>query len=164
MDRGDPMSDLDIPVSGFPTFYSTADAVKIRTGVDYQVFSLEDDSALVVELEALLLGLTDIVDRRIRTSYLEEDVIPPGLNDIVADLAAEKVREWVVTRQTPIVRIDDFNVRVANADSLFTPDIEERLALYASGGGMRSIQLETDTIATAGTYSTVIGDPFELGE
>jgi len=91
-----------------------------------------------------------------RKSYLAEDPIPAGLHGIASDAASNAVREMVATRQTPVVRIDDFAIRVIQSNVL-SPDIRERLKFYATGGGVASLDLSQDVYSDVnlGTWETV---------
>ena len=115
------------------TFYGTAASVKTRTGINPDDLGLDDDAALTAFLEGLLLEATDLMDRRMRKSFLAEVSIPAGLNGIANDVCADSVKDMVATRQTPVVRIDDFAVRTIAA-RIFTPDVEKRLRLYGASG------------------------------
>lgn len=128
------------------TFYGTAAAVLTRTGIQPSDLGLDDDDALTTFLEGLLTEVTDLMDRLMRKSYLTDTTIPAGLNGIAADTASDSVREMVATRQTPVVRIDDFAVRVIQSRVL-GPDVKERLKLYARGGGVISVELGEDQLA-----------------
>lgn len=116
-------------------FYGTADAVKRRTGVQPDDLGLDDDASLVTFIEELLAEATDLMNRSIRraTNYNDEDSIPAGLNGVANDIVTSSLREMVSTRQTPVVRIDDFAVRTVSA-RVFTPDIQKRLRLYGARG------------------------------
>jgi hypothetical protein len=46
----------------------------------------------------------------------------------------------IATRQTPVVRIDDFAVRTLPS-RLLTDDVRQRLRLYAAGGGAASADI-----------------------
>lgn len=126
--------------------YSSPEDVTRRTGIgpDDLGFDDEDESGALEALDAFLVQLleevSDLMDRKLRKSYLTETTVPPGLNGIAADAAANAVREMVATRQTPVVRIDDFAVRVIQSNVL-TRDILERLKLYAKGRGVVSVDV-----------------------
>lgn len=119
--------------------YSTAEAVRARTGVDPGDLGLADDDALNTFLVSLLEELSDLLNRRMGRDYLAEldagDIaeIPAGLHGIAADVAADSLRTMVATRQTPVVRIDDFVVSTLRA-RVFTPDVRDRLRLYGTRG------------------------------
>jgi hypothetical protein len=116
-------------------FYGTAEAVKRRTGVHAEDLAFEDDASLDSFIEELLAEATDLMNRRIRrdTAWNDEDDVPAGLHGIANDIVAGSLREMIVTRQTPLQRIDDFAVRTITA-RVFSPDIEKRLRLYGAKG------------------------------
>ena len=134
------------------TYYSNVDSLIIRTGIQPADIGFIPDpggtgDAFGDFLIALLEEVTDLMDRVMRKSYLAVVPIPAGLNGIAADAASNALREMVATRQTPVVRIDDFAIRVIQSNIL-TPDIRERLKLYAEGGGVVSVDLQQDVFAT----------------
>ena len=129
------------------TFYSTPASVKTRTGIGPADLGLDDDAALDAFLEELLTEIADLMGRVMRTSYLLETV-PAGLAGIASDAAADSVREMVATRQTPVVRIDDFAVRVIHS-RILGPDMRERLKLYRVNGGAVSLDVTQPDISTA---------------
>lgn len=144
-----------------PKFYSSIDAVITRTGVSaedlgFEFVEFEESGSGEEEsgeppydafgafIEALLTEVTDLMDRHMRKSYLSE-TIPAGLNGIAADAAADSLREMVATRQTPVVRVDDFAVRVIQSRVL-SNDIRDRLELYGKGRGAVSVDLDQDSL------------------
>lgn len=114
------------------TFYSSADEVRRRTGIRASDLGIDDETDLTTFLEALLTEVADLINRRIGRSYLDITV-PAGLAGIAADVASDSIRTMVATRQTPVVRIDDFAVTVIRA-KVFTPDVRDRLRLYGNRG------------------------------
>ena len=128
--------------------YATAQAVIARTGVQPEDLGQVDDETLTTFLEGLLAEASDLVNRKLRRDYLADlaagsiTEIPPGLVGIVADVVADAIRTMVATRQTPVVRIDDFAVTTLRA-RFFSEDVERRLKLYRKGGGLVSVPIET---------------------
>lgn len=120
-------------------FYSSADAVIQRTGVDPKDLGLDDDDALHEFLDGLLTELAELLNRKMARDYLalldagKIDKIPAGLTGIAADVCADALRTMVATRQTPIVRIDDFAITTLRA-RVFSDDILARLRLYGKRG------------------------------
>jgi len=111
-------------------FYSSPDAVIARTGVEPGDLGLPSEESLGAYLGGLLREITETMDRKMRTSYLgAAGGVPAGVDGIAADAAANAVRNALVTRQSPTVRIDDFTIRTVAAP-LLTADVLERLALY----------------------------------
>lgn len=126
-------------------YYSSPDAVVQRTGVEPEDLGLDDDEALETFLEGLLTELADLLNQKMRRDYLalfdagSIERIPPGLVGIAADVAADALRTMVATRQTPVVRIDDFAVTTLRA-RVFSDDVLARLRLYGKRG-LGTIQL-----------------------
>lgn len=112
--------------------YGTADSVRKRTGVQPVDLGLEDDTALDALLDEVLEEVTDLMDRRMRKSFLTE-TIPAGLHGIANDIVASSVRDFTATRRSAIVQVDDFTSRILTP-RIFTDDVKERLRLYASSG------------------------------
>lgn len=129
------------------TFYSTSADVIARTGVSPEDLGLTTTPELTAFMEGLLAEVTDILDREMRQSYLAAATVPAGLNGIAADAASDSLRTMIATRQTPVVRIDDFAVRVIQS-RILSPDIKERLKLYSTGRGVASVDMGSD-ISTA---------------
>lgn len=115
-------------------FYSSVEAVRGRTGVIPDDLGYDTDDELASFLAGFLAEISELMDRKMRRSYLTETSIPRGLDGIAADIAAESIRQMVATRQTPVVRIDEFAVRTIPT-RVFTPDIVERLRLYSGSSG-----------------------------
>lgn len=132
--------------------YSTPAQVRVRTGIRPEDLGLATEADLDAFLVELLEQVSDLANRWMRRDWLAElaagtvTEIPAGLHAVVADMAATAVREMVVTRQTPVVRIDDFAVRTLPS-RLLTGDVLERLRLYAAGGGASSIDLGLPDVA-----------------
>jgi hypothetical protein len=131
-------------------FYGTAAAVVLRTGVKPDDLGLEDDAALTSAIEDLLGEATDLMNRHIRraTDWNDEADIPTGLHGIANDIVSSTLREMVATRQTPVVRVDDFAVRTLST-RVFTPDMLKRLRLYGARA-VSSIDVTPGDLAETG--------------
>jgi hypothetical protein len=136
-----------------PDFYGSAAAVITRTGVKPEDLGLDDDNALETFVDEVLAEVSELFDRSMRTSYLEGDV-PAGLNGVANDAASNSVREMVVTRQTPVVRIDDFAVRTIQSRVL-TPDILKRLKLYSAGQGVGTYDIAQSDLAALPDFNGI---------
>lgn len=112
--------------------YSSSAAVVGRTGVKFDDLGLADEDALDAFLTDLLAEVSDLMNQSMRRDYIDEGAIPAGLNGIAADMATDAVTQMLVTRQSRVVRIDDFAIRTVTSRVL-TPDIEKRLRRYAVG-------------------------------
>ena len=123
------------------TFYGTAQGVRDRTGVKAADLGQPSEAALTTFLEGILAEASDLIDRRIGTSFLTTTA-PVGLTGIALDIAADAIRIMIATRQTPIVRIDDFAVATIRSQML-SPDVIRRLRLYGRQG-MTTVWLTTE--------------------
>jgi hypothetical protein len=130
-------------------FYSTAEDVIRRVGVQPKDLGWDEeeesgvDESLAEFIEGLLTEMSDLMNRKLGRDYLALydagtiEEIPPGLNGIGADIAADSLRTMMATRQAPIVRIDEFAVATLRA-RVFSEDILDRLRLYGRHG-VRSV-------------------------
>ena len=127
------------------TFFSTAADVLTRTGAEPDDLNLEDGEALQTFIEKLLVEASDIVTRKLGRDYLALlnrgviTEIPAGLDGIVADVCADSMRTMLATRQSAVVRIDEFAVATLRSKML-SPDVLDRLRLYGQQGH-RSIRM-----------------------
>ncbi len=134
--------------------YSAPSEVRARTGIRPEDLGFGTDQELEGFLVQLLEQVSDLMNRWMRRDWLAElqegliTEVPAGLHGIAADVAASSVREMVVSRQTPVVRIDDFAVRTLRTQ-LLGPDVRERLRLYAAGRGGASQELGLPDLAGA---------------
>jgi hypothetical protein len=128
-----------------PDHYASSSTVIARTGVQPADLGLLDDEELATFVAGLLAEVTDLMNRKLGRDYLAEleadtiTAIPAGLHGIAADIAADSLRTMVATRQTPVVRIDDFAVATIRTKML-SDDVKERLRLYGRSGA-RSLTL-----------------------
>lgn len=153
------------------TFYGDAASVVARTGIDAADLGLADGAALTTYLEGVLAELTDTFDRYMRTTYIDvvdangnPVAVPAGLNGVANDCGAYIIAQQVASRQTPIVRIDDFRVTVTTA-TVLTSDVKDRLKLYSAGRGAVSVDIGQDMIRDLPiifTAEQLDGDPADL--
>ena len=126
--------------------YGSADSVKTRTGIQPEDLGIDSVEDLDIFIEGVLDEITDLIDRKMRKSYLAEATTPKGLDGIANDAAADSLRVMVATRQTPVVRVDDFAIRAIQTQ-VFSQDILARLRIYSAGGGVGSFDVGSDTLA-----------------
>ena len=124
--------------------YSTVDDVIEFTGIRPGDLGLEDDpqgttdpesaeSKMRILIESWLVQVKDLIDQnRNRDFHEEEDGVPPGIHNIALRVCANMVAQAVLRRDTPIVRVDDFNVRTVE-DRVITSAIKDDLKQYARG-------------------------------
>lgn len=141
--------------------YASPADVRARTGIRPDDLGFVGEAELDSFLTTLLEQVSDLANRWMRRDWLDElarglvSAIPAGLHAVAADMAAQAVREMVAARQTPVVRIDDFAVGTVSGQ-LLTPDVRERLRLYAAGRGASSQELALPDLAGA-TWAAAAG-------
>lgn len=119
------------------TFYSTAQDVIDFTGILPGDLNLVDISGgdtaseqLVTIIEGWLEEVKDLIDRDRNRDYAAESPdIPPGIHFIAKRIAANMVAQAVLRRDSPIIRINDYAVKMVS-DEVFTPAIRRDLAVY----------------------------------
>jgi hypothetical protein len=127
------------------TRYGSAANVKTRTGIQFGDLGLADDAALTVFIEGVLDEVTDLMDRKMHKTYLT-GTVPKGVDGIANDAASDSLRVMVATRQTPVVRIDDFAIRAIQTN-VFSADILARLKVYSAGGGVGTYEVTQSDLA-----------------
>ena len=126
-------------------YSSPADVIRF-TGTRPEDFGL----AAVSELEALILPwlvqAKDLIDTDRNRDYHAEvtagrrDNVPPGIHNIAMRIVANMLALAVLRRETPVVKVGDFAIQVAE-DQVFTASIRKDLRLYPaiSRIGMRRV-------------------------
>lgn len=125
-------------------YYSSPEEVIRYTGiqpgdigiqlVDGDGYESEEEKLKAV-LENWLEQTKDLIDQHRNRDYHKEvedgerDKIPPGIHHIALRIAANMVAVANMRRQTPIVKIDDFQVDMVE-DKVFTKNIRRDLKLY----------------------------------
>lgn len=114
-------------------FYSTPKEVIEYTGIQPESLNLQSDPGkLLVILEKWLKQIASIIHGHQKMNYLELvatgdiEEVPAGIHNIAMRMAANMVAQAVLRRETPIVRIDDFAVKMVS-DAILTKDIREDL-------------------------------------
>lgn len=118
------------------TYYSSPADVIAYTGVrpeDLGIEATEEDTAdelLTALLTEWLEEAADLIDRDRRQSWLTELTIPAGINNIAKRLVANMVAQAVLRRDTPIIKIGDFAVKMTD-DSILTRAIKRDLRMFS---------------------------------
>ena len=110
-------------------YYSNSDEVIAYTGIRPADLGLEDDEALAARLVAWLVQAKDLIDRDRNRDYHVETAIPSGIHNIALRLVANMLAQARIRRDTPIVRVDDFAIRMVD-DTVFTRAIQTDLRRY----------------------------------
>ena len=124
-------------------YYSTPEDVIQYTGIQPGDLNLEDDDPegedpktaadkRTALLEKWLKQITSLIHGHQKMNYLElvdnEELeeVPAGIHNIAMRMAANMVGQAVLRRETPIVKIDDFAVKMVS-DAVMTKDIRTDL-------------------------------------
>lgn len=108
--------------------YSNAEDVITSAGVRPTDLGFAVYAELEVWVDGRLEEISDLIDRHIAEEFQGEDA-PAGIHGIARQMAVNLIANAVATRSTPVVRIDDWSVRVQQA-TVFTDDIKHSLSLY----------------------------------
>jgi hypothetical protein len=110
-------------------YYGSVATVKQETGIKYTDLKLDSEAALTALMERWMTGITDAIDRFINQVYNRETA-PAGLIRIAEMAAADLCGIAIQRRDTPIVRVDDFNIKMVESQ-LLTTARKADLQLYA---------------------------------
>jgi len=122
-------------------FYSSVKDVKDYTGIKPPDIGFKNDDAMTAEekleafIEARLVEIKDLIDHDRNRDYHAEvesgqrEKIPPGIHHIALRIMKNLFAHAVISRSTPIVRVDDFTIRMVE-DRVFTPAIKKDLKTY----------------------------------
>lgn len=118
-------------------YYGTPGSVIDRTGIRPTDLGVDDDAELTGILEGWLREIRSIIDHDRRRDFLEEadgnlDDVPNLVHGVANRMAANMVALTVLRRETPIVTINSFTVKMVE-DRVLTEDIRRDLALIQRG-------------------------------
>jgi hypothetical protein len=122
--------------------YSTPEDVIRFTGSRPQDFGFTTPAQLEDLVRAWLVEAKDLIDQDRNRDYHQEVVqgvralIPPGIHNIAKRIVANMLALAVLRRETPVVKIDDFTIRMVE-DQIFTRAIKQDLAKYPRKPGFR---------------------------
>ncbi len=129
-------------------YYSTPAKVKSYTGVKPGDLKAADDAALDNILEDWLISIKDLIDQDRKRDYHEEVAagkrvqIPPGIELIAMKIAANMVAQAALRRDTPIVRLDEYTLKMV-PDEIFTAAIRRELSRYPALPSFRMMRVDT---------------------
>lgn len=106
--------------------YSTAAEVIAFSGITKEDFRLDTDDELVTLLETYLVQCSDFIDKDRKQTF---DPVPEGIDNIAMRMCSNMVGQMVLRRDSPIVKVDDFNTQLASSE-VFTKDLKADLKLY----------------------------------
>ncbi|MFA5543259.1 MAG: hypothetical protein WDA47_05760 [Bacilli bacterium] len=129
-------------------YYGTLDEVKQYTGVKYTDLNFSSDELYNTWLENRLIEIKDLIDQDRHRDYHAEvengtrSVIPPGINHIALRMMANLLAQAVLRRETPVVKIDDFSIKMVE-DQVFTSAIKKDLMRYPAKTLFRITRIDT---------------------
>lgn len=122
-------------------FYSTIEDVKKYTGIKPKDLSITE-TELNSLIEKWLAGVKSLIDADRNRNYTEEGNVPAGIDLIALRMASNLVAIAVVRRDTPIVRVDDFNIQLVR-DEIFTEPILRDLSRFPAKPRFRLMRVRT---------------------
>lgn len=117
------------------SIYSTPEDVIAFTGARPEDFSLVSAGELLDLIRSWLIEVKDLIDQDRNRDYHAEVAegtrteVPPGIHNIAKRMAANMVALAMLRRETPVVKIDDFSIRMVE-DQMLTRAIRQDLARY----------------------------------
>jgi len=122
--------------------YSSADEVVRATGVQAEDLGFANNYELKQWLNDRLVEIKSLIDADRNRDYHaevkrgERDQVPPGIEGIALRMAGNLVAHIIARQQTPVIRVDDWQVRVAE-DQVFTNAIKKDLQRFPAGRRFR---------------------------
>lgn len=115
--------------------YGDKGEVKALSGVKPEHLSFVDGAALDTWLDARLAEITDWINtytgRDLEQEVIDAEIkdVPLGIDAVANQLGRNLVAVAIASRQSPIVRIDDWSVQIAEPE-VFTKKAKMTLSLY----------------------------------
>ncbi len=109
--------------------YSSAADVIQFTGVQPEDIGASNKAELETWITARLEEIKDIIDQDRGRDYHAEGAVPKGIDHIALRIAGNLIGHAVMRRETPIVRIDDFTIRMIE-DQVLTEAIQADLSRF----------------------------------
>lgn len=119
--------------------YSTADDVRHYSQVKPKDLGFDDVPALDDWIEDRLVEIADYIDEYCGRTWEPEEA-PKGIHGIAREMARNVVSLSVTSRETPVVRVDDWRVRMVEPEIL-TDSIRRALRLYRKKPTIRLLRL-----------------------
>lgn len=132
-------------------YYSTVGDVLRYTGIKPKDLGFKDaeeeggitaDELLTAFIEARLIEVKDLIDRDRNRDFHAEGDVPPGIHHIALRIMKNFLAHAVVSRETPIVRVDDFTIRMVE-DQVFTHAIRNDLRTYPAKPRFRILRISS---------------------
>ena len=127
------------------SYYSTTTEVKNYTGVKPKDLGFEENDT--AGLDALLVTwleqIKDIIDKDRNRDYTVEGTVPKGIVNIALRMAANQVANAMIMRDSPIIQVNEFTLRVVDKDKILTEAIEKDLLRYPAKPKFRLMRVRT---------------------
>lgn len=108
--------------------YSSAADVRQYSQIAPGDLGFESEQDLDTWIEARLVEISDMIDEYCERSWTPEEA-PKGIHGIAREMGRNVVSLSVTSRETPVVRVDDWRVRMVEPEILTTA-IRRALRLY----------------------------------
>ncbi len=108
--------------------FSSAADVRQYTQIKPRDVGFEEVEELDAWIEDRLVEIADYIEVYCDRTW-EPDEVPSGIHGAAREMARNMLMLMVSSRETPVVRIDDWNVRIANPEIL-TSEIRRVLRLF----------------------------------
>lgn len=128
--------------------YSSPAEVIHFTGTRPEDLGLATVSELEILISSWLVAAKDLIDRDRNRDYHAEvaagrrTVVPPGIGNIAMRIVANMAALAVLRRETPVVKVGDYTIRMAE-DDIFTGSIRKDLKLYPALPRIRMRRVDT---------------------
>lgn len=121
--------------------YITAADVRTATGVQFDDLGFPTDTELDDWLDARIAEIANQIDVYCNVTFGTPGPPPLGINAVALLWARNLVAIALASRQSPLVRVDDWHVQIADP-KVFTEDLMEQLDHYRAGLriGMRRVR------------------------
>lgn len=120
--------------------YGDKAEVETLTGVKPDDLGLADQAALDTWLNARLDEVTDWINEYTKRDFEQEVIdleiaeVPVGINAVANHMCRNIVAIALASRQSPIVRVDDWKVSIADPE-VFTDSAKRTLSMYVAKAG-----------------------------
>jgi len=134
------------PQSSFSIFkdlrpiYSSVTQVINYTGIRPEDLGLETSCELEVIIHGWLVDIKNFIDEDRNRDYYIENKIPSGINNITLRICANMIAQSQLRRDTPLVKIDDFNIQMVE-DKIFTEAIRRDLSRFPAKPRFRMLRV-----------------------
>ncbi len=116
-------------------YYSSPETVINYTGVHPEDLGLDDQAELEDTIRGWLVDIKDLIDQDRNRDFHKEvengrwEKVPPAIDSIALKMASNMVAQAITRRDTPIIKIGEYAVRMVE-DKVFTSNIKDELKRF----------------------------------